>query len=305
MAGKVIERNSSPAKPSFANAMLLDEQMHEIRRIMPEEWWKIPDQIPSSAADLDDLRERLILHFFFYHIVLYIHLPFLVRHKESLFDASRASCMMAAKQMLIRYRLLRAKVDGASLFDCKTTDFVAFMAAVVIYVAFSGVDCRQIIDHETLDLVIDTEEIFRREEEEHGCKLAARCLLTLLVLSNRERRGSTDSIEIEIPYFGVVVRRHYASQFGGVMPQRGNAPAILPRLLETSTLPNLTPDTPHGEQPMLEYMVRDTASCATQGMLYGPDTGVFPADDLSAWIDMNILNMEEDWGRFSGAQSTI
>ncbi|KAH8883476.1 hypothetical protein GQ53DRAFT_752956 [Thozetella sp. PMI_491] len=286
VAGKVIERNVSTTKPSFALAMLLDEEMHKIRGIMLEEWWTVTDVLPSSHEGADDLRERLLQQFFFYHVLMYIHLPFL-GSDDYLHDASRISCMMAASQMLRRYKLFRAEGQGGVLFDCKTSDFVAFTAAVVIQIGLYGAGSKQSEHHEHMQLVVDIEEILHRERRARECRLAAQCLHTLSVLSSWGRRdASCYTTEIAIPYFGVVARKQHATQ-----NDRTPAASIHDTVLSAPTAPANRPAAKSSsvEEPCGEYWDFNMA-CPTSRM-FGADDNLFPEDELQMWMDM----WSEDW----------
>src|SRR5438046_1458331 len=139
VVGKVIDRNIRPGKPSFASAMDLDEQMDTIASSMPEGWWATPAELPGPGPELDQLIERLVQQFYFFHVRIYLHLPFIVKSATMFpYDHSRLACMEAARQMLRRFVILRAEVQGACLFECKTTEFVGFMAAVVLLLGLSG-----------------------------------------------------------------------------------------------------------------------------------------------------------------------
>ncbi|KAF4466239.1 hypothetical protein FALBO_6908 [Fusarium albosuccineum] len=121
VSGQVISYVISPGKPSFAKSMVLDEQMDAIHASVPGSWWDIPDQLPSSRFELNNLVERLLSHFWFFHTRMYIHLPFLKPCSPSAsHNVSRIACTDAARQLVRRFLALYAEVDGASLFDCKT-----------------------------------------------------------------------------------------------------------------------------------------------------------------------------------------
>jgi hypothetical protein len=219
-AGKVIDRNIAPGTPSFAKAMELDEEMDTIAACMPTVWWNIPDESTGISTDLelDTLRERLLQQFYFFHVKMYIHLPFLAKSSSALSasEVSKLTCMKSARQMLARFQLLCTEVvHGTYLFECKTSDFVGFMAATVLLIGLStsNLDSANALQHQDdLRLIKAVEENFEREK--HECKLAAQCWMTLRILSQTLRNPQTETSnltneiqEINIPYFGVVVRK--------------------------------------------------------------------------------------------------
>ena len=222
VSGKIIDRNLAPGKPSLAEALELDKELDAVATRLPYQWWSIPTELPRNTAELDNLREQLLQQFVFFWVRLYIYLPFLVKSTadESQSD-SKATCMEAARQVLKRFQLLRAKSDaGISLFECKTTDFACFTASVVLLIGHfhCSSESRSPELSNDLNLFLMVDQIFQGEEKDKGCKLASQCRKTLkLLLSNQEDStyGSetTDGLqEIVIPYFAVVIRKRVNQQ---------------------------------------------------------------------------------------------
>lgn len=313
IAGKVIDRNILPAKPSFARTMDLDEQMDVIAASMPEAWWDMPGELPSPGPDLENLRERLLQQFYFFHVRIYLHLPFIVKSPTtSPYDISRFACMEASRQMLRRFVMLRAEVQGACLFECKTSDFVGFTAAVVLLLGLSSPsgmpDPRN--SNEDLRLIASTERIFHREEMEKECKIASQCRKTLLMLSGIQDNDSRndDSFdephEILIPYFGTVVRRRVkqasAQPLSGNAQSSNNGTSFPPLTLLEPTAssltegPNLTADA-----HTIDYGGYSIPNLILGSMQWGLDNfGSFPSDDPSPWLDTPIMDIDQDWGMF-------
>ncbi|KAF4419903.1 hypothetical protein FACUT_11343 [Fusarium acutatum] len=130
IAGKIIDRNMMPGKPSSASSMLLDEQMDTIASSMSLGWWDLPESLPNSHTETDELRNLLLLHFYFFHVRINLHLPFIVgTESTSPRSSHRLACLEASRQLLKRFTLLRTQIQGFSIFDCKTSDFVGFMAS--------------------------------------------------------------------------------------------------------------------------------------------------------------------------------
>jgi hypothetical protein len=213
IGGKVIGRNISSSAPSFAQAMDLQEQLESISGLLPDFWWDLPLGLPFPGPDLDALRDRLLQQYYYFHVGLYVHLPFLVSPKREIIpghtrEVSRSLCREAARQMLKRYALLRAEVNRASVFDCKTSDFVAFTAALVLH---SGLPLRtEGLDHakksEDLDLIASVMRIFHRLETADECRIASQCRRVLEVFSGHGGQEGQARV-IRIPHFGTIVRR--------------------------------------------------------------------------------------------------
>ncbi|KAK1254026.1 hypothetical protein MKX08_008021 [Trichoderma sp. CBMAI-0020] len=213
ISGKIIDRNMAPSKPSYAKAIELDEELESIASSLPKDWWMIPSDLEQSLQpfEYDNLREQLLQQLYFFWVKLYLHLPFLVDSSMgSPHYFSRMACIEAAKQVLRRYRVLRHRnKSGYCLFECQTTDFACFTAAVVLLVgtfhcsaAFLSPNVEQ-----DLELVAATDQILLDEELKSDCKVAAQCRKVLRMLSTEGPDSSDEYREVVIPYFGVVVRK--------------------------------------------------------------------------------------------------
>ncbi|RFU76471.1 hypothetical protein TARUN_5771 [Trichoderma arundinaceum] len=240
ISGKIIDRNLASDNPSFAKAMELDEELESIASSLPNDWWSVPRDLeqPRQTFELDELREQMLQQFYFFWVKLYLHLPFLVESSTSSpHYYSRLTCIEAAKQILRRYRILRGKnKSGYCLFECKTTDFACFTAAVVLLVGTfhcSSPFHSPSMD-EDLELVTTTDKILLGEELENDCKVAAQCRKVLQMLSLNGSDQTDEYREVMIPYFGAVIRkrsRHTQSNSLDILQSVGynvSEPAIPP-----------------------------------------------------------------------------
>ncbi|KAM0257105.1 hypothetical protein ACHAQJ_004569 [Trichoderma viride] len=241
ISGKIIDRNLTPGKPSFAKAIELDEELESAASSLPKAWWTIPNDLeqPRQSFELDNLREQLLQQFYFFWVKLYLHLPFLVESSTgSPQYFSRMACIESARQILTRYRALRSRnKSGYCLFECQTTDFSCFTAAVILLVGTfhcSAAFHSPNVD-EDLELVAATDKILLEEELEKDCKVAAQCRKVLQMLSLKGPETADECREVMIPYFGAVIRK--CSR-----PAQPNNPLDLPQpvgynLNETVLLP--------------------------------------------------------------------
>lgn len=308
IAGKIIDRNISPAQKSFAKTMDLDEQMDTIAADMPRSWWDIPNELLSPGPELDRITERLLQQFFFFHIKLYLHLPFIVKSATTdRYDMSTLACMEAARQMLKIFQMLRAEVEGACLFDCKTSDFVSFTAAVVLLVGHSSSStmANQAHFNEDSHLIESAERIFHKEEREKQCKIASQCRNALRILSSAQKNDSADvgSVnklhEIPIPYFGTVVRR--SVNRASAQPLTSTAPSLYHDGLFSQSAqltPTPTPITRCENVELdahtIDYMGYDLENVVLGNMQWGMDySSNLIADDLSSWLDDAIINLNQ------------
>jgi hypothetical protein len=286
VAGKVIDRNVMPGKPSSASSMLLDEQMDTIASSMHLSWWDLPDLIPSSDLEIDALRHRLLLQFYFFHVRINLHLPFVVRSEStSPRDSHRLACMEASRQLLTRFLLLRTRVRGASIFDCKTSDFVAFMAAVALILGLSPTVTP--ISNEDQSLITLVKGVFDREEK-GGCKIAYQCrrMLDILLgipLCDSETSSGKLPRKFVIPYFGYIHRDLTRQAPVADLNEQG-ATAVSNMSSEGTGVP----DTESGSNSLPEVI--DTEMGWDFGGLEH-----FQVDDLSSWLDTAMLDMNPEW----------
>jgi hypothetical protein len=320
-AGKVVDRNIAPGPPSFAKAMELDEEMEKIAACMPTDWWNIPDDSTgtSPGPDLDTLRERLLQQFYFFHVKMYIHLPFLAKLSTTLStsDVSRLACMESARQMLARFRLLRTEVvHGACLFECKTSDFVSFMAATVLLIGLStdNVDGTGALQHsDSLRLIDSVERIFEKEKHEH--KLTAQCWTTLRILSETLQNSHTENSspandirEINIPYFGVLVRKSVNRIPGPSLPANFDSSSAginshFPSSNEAHTI-SATPAIPGynlgTEEHMIDYWGYELPDLIPCNLIGLEPFGSASTGTQSSWLDPTFFDIDQEWGSLLG-----
>ena len=313
IAGKIIDRNAMSTKPSFANAMDLDEKMDAIATSMSGDWWDMPAELPGPSAELEQLRERLLQQFYFFHVRTYIHMPFIVQSPtKSPYEHSRLACMEASRQMLRRYVLLRAEVQGTCLFECKTSDFVGFMAAVVLLLGLSNQ--KSILKPRTPDqdlhLIASMERILRKEESAKRCKIAAQCRKTLEMLSGIQHNDfgnvnhSAETQKILIPYFGTVVRkprkRASMQSLSSDIVRSSNEASYSPSLLLASNIsPTSDEQISLADTHIIEYEGYNPPSSIQGDMhLEADNLRNFPTEDRSPWLDTLMTDLDQDWSMF-------
>ncbi|KAF4624116.1 hypothetical protein G7Y89_g14057 [Cudoniella acicularis] len=310
IAGKIIDRNLSLNKPSFAGTVQLDEQLDTIAMSMTQEWWDMPIVATGTGIELDQLRDRLLQQFSYFHVKIYLHLPFLVQNSPmSLYDHSKLVCIESSRQILKRIIFLRGGDGHQCLFECKTIDFMAFMAAVVLLVGLttSNSTSNRQPSGEDLHFIKAVAEIFDRERQ-NGCNVSSQCYSALVMLSGMEAGDSAKSSglrqqdRIVIPYFGIVVRNVLRpisrsdlskSQKGG----ESNGPSIRSPTRTSSS--------------RLEEGGMQDISPGNQGFGYNeqlpqtPQLGSFQLEvdhfgnlldaDFSGWLNTAMMDIDQDW----------
>jgi hypothetical protein len=308
IAGKVIDRNMLPGKPSSASSMLLDEHMSVIGSSMPGSWWTLPDELHNSDIENSGLRERLLQQYYFFYVRINIHLPFLVKSSEiPSCDSHRRACALYCQELLRRFVILRSQIQGSSIFDCKTSDFVGFMAAICLLIGRPSSVSKDSLPQSALDetqsLMILVKKIFMREEKENGCRIALQCRKILELLSGSLIEGGQPWTEqlpqrIAIPYFGFITRnstRQAVPESEILRSQNGMASDLEeqtytgPYSTQNSTTNLLGLDL--GRDGISETIVTDTYWTLD-------DNDGLPIDSLSDYLDTAMLDMNQDLGAF-------
>jgi hypothetical protein len=307
LAGKIIDRNMSPTKPSFAHVLDLDEQMVKLSVSMPDDWWKLSNEPEAYVdPDQDGLKERLILQFYFFHIRVYLHLPCIGQSSPDVSSqVSIFRCMEAARELLTRYNTFRSDNYGPCLFECKTADFIAFTAVTVLMTCISQASEKLSELHSSDDndtnLINATENIFEKLEQK-GSKIASQCRATLRFLSsggtyNTDAEADPRQLNgIKIPYFGTIVKRplqlkHPEHLFANRTLRRNSAPDRTTSSLGVSTIqePPIVPMHPLGIECMLLNGSDPTLDYSSW------NAGNISEGDIFPWLGTAMLDIDQDW----------
>lgn len=290
IAGKVIDRNIVPDKPSLAKAIDLDEQMEAIAASMPEDWWDLPRELPNPASDLDNLTERLLQQYYFFHVRIYIHLPFMTKSAPTSYNISKFQCMESCRQLLKRYNILRTKIQGADLYECKTSDFVAFTATVALMIGLYGSSSKPSIQSSDKNLITAIVDIFFQDTRKKKCKLLSQCQKTIHFL----RLLNNETQEMRIPYFGTVVRRPTQSFLGTTGGETHNHTPSVQTSQEATT--SSIPAIPHDpfDSYSLDYFPNTTINPPLGSLHFGPN--LFPNEQSQ--FDPMMVDIDQDWSLF-------
>lgn len=305
ITGRIIDRNISPGKPSFAYAMDLDEQLVRMGSAMPDEWWMTPSELPVNDADLDSVRERLLLQFYYFDIKLYAHLPFIGKHRtDASQHVSAMKCAEAARELLRRYIVFRSETWGPCLYECKTCDFIAFTGVVVILIcAPRTLDTMyQLESGDDAFLINRTDEILGKQEQK-GCKIAGQCRAALRFLSGGGDNATTDYRQqgsIQIPYFGTLVKQPLVKKPTNAIETSRNETAqrhsmsIQAHNADISTDEGLISSVT--DLFGIEYQEFDCTNPTSDEPSW--NTGNAPGSDFCSWLDTALLGLDQDWVMF-------
>lgn len=309
IAGKIMDRNLAGGTASYAKTVELDEQLGTAAASMPPEWWEVPSVISGSEAEVDQIRTRLQQHFYFFQIKKYLHLPFLITSSTAdPYHHSKLICIEAARQMLRRFLTLWTIVNGEKLYECKTSDFIGFMAAAVMLVGLSKLEAGPSLTLSDKDSqLIESAKSLFQENEREGCRLSSQCYKALMLLSSGDDLtdpSTSESIKIPIPYFGVVVRRH-TNQNSATLSN--NHHSQLSRVLTSTTPTTKVVATPTDNTNQADfdnvcsfsYPAMDSSYSVPEDMSWEiDDFGNLAGVDPTTWLNYGTVDIDQDWTMF-------
>ncbi|KAF8856413.1 hypothetical protein BDZ45DRAFT_476265 [Acephala macrosclerotiorum] len=309
IAGKIMDRNLAGGTALYAKTVELNEQLCTTAASMPPEWWEVPSIISGSESEVDQTRTRLQQHFFFFQIKKYLHLPFLITPSTSdPYHHSKLICIEAARQMLKRFLALWTIVNGEKLYECKTADFMGFMAAAVMLVGLSKLEAgpNLTLSDEDSRLIASAKSLFQ-ENEKKGCGLSSQCHKALMLLSSKDDRTATSTsepIKIPIPYFGVVVRRHANQNSATLSSNHHSQPS---RVSSSTTVTTQVAVTPSDNANQLDldnaypfsYPAIDSSYSMPDDMSWEiDDFGTLAGVDSTTWLNYGTVDIDQDWSMF-------
>ncbi|KAJ4311389.1 hypothetical protein N0V84_010482 [Fusarium piperis] len=102
---------------------------------MPAQYWVTPT-IPTAAGHMERIRETLRFndHFMYYHLLLQVHLPFLLRSNvEPGYEHNRMTAVTASREILCRFAPFR-EFRSASYY-CRGVDLLVFTSSAALCLA--------------------------------------------------------------------------------------------------------------------------------------------------------------------------
>ena len=326
IAGQVIDRSQATKEPLLSHAMKLEEEMEIIAASMPQSWWDISSFPISRIHDAVREKDRLLPQVAFYHIRTYLHLPFMLKsHPSSRYEHSKMACIHSSREVLRRYHILRSEFNGQALLDCKTTDFLGFMASVILLIGLVHLGGtmparRSQQDENDWHLLETSLAIFQRLSVDAGCNIASQCHRALDTLMRIRDDNSTgwpgnhDSKKILIPYFGTLSIKGSAllvdsstGKFGPTnatatpdssLQSLSNSAALSTQTIKATGVPPKTVAT-YGDAN-ITYDGFYLPNSSTSGMQSGGESfrGLSNGGNTLDWTDMPMMDIDQDWTMF-------
>ncbi|TIA66547.1 hypothetical protein D6C77_00072 [Aureobasidium pullulans] len=129
---RILRRNGN----DMSETQELDVLLEKAASDMPSQWWLMPDLSPGSCTESELARDtnRLMAQFSQYHLLIRLHLPYLMRSSFGGYgDYSKMTAVNASRETLSRY--LAFRVNNPAHFYCRGIDFLCFIAATVLCLA--------------------------------------------------------------------------------------------------------------------------------------------------------------------------
>jgi hypothetical protein len=229
IAGRIIERNrNDPLLQDVSTTQELDSELLSASKIMPDEFWQLPNFATSHRYSPDAVREttRLAHQLHHYNLVHLLHLPYLLRcDEESYHKYAKITCVNASRELLTRCVTFRS--FNNLMTACRTADFLALMAGLTILLAHmdSYRQCTQnVLAHQRLGdramvkQIIDNMEQLAEQTGDTLMSKSAGLLRCLLQVESKVMQGETHTshtalsyleqecsvLQLPIPYFGII-----------------------------------------------------------------------------------------------------
>lgn len=303
-ASKVIDRNLAPSNTSPALTRGVEEQLNILYASMPSDWWNV-HIIPSKpGSELGKLREKLLEQFYFFQIRVYLHLPFIFKSCSTSVTGyqSRMLCAESSRQLLRRYLVLRTKVEDEYIFDCASTDFTGFMAAVILLICLAGsintLDVQ--LSDEDARIMKSVHQTFNKLESE-GYKHSTEYLKTISML----RRAQTDEIadnetpftdqarSVSIPFFRVLINGPFRPF---ALPQdtaaRVQASAVARSAVPGASVAQTEVNSGGANGSLVDYPSSSQLDDFFDNMDWEVDNFTnFTFDDVYSWVDSALLTL--------------
>ncbi|KAJ5809361.1 uncharacterized protein N7503_001579 [Penicillium pulvis] len=134
-----------------------DKLLQEIAADMPAQWWLTPSFIPSiEDPELLDDTVRLMNQFSHFHLLIRLHLPYMLRvSPENRYDHSKITAITASRDILSRY--LAFRTSSPVYFYCRGDECLSCIAVIVLCIAHmnSRRQCPQLFKADGDDTVFN------------------------------------------------------------------------------------------------------------------------------------------------------
>ncbi|OAQ65481.1 N-terminal binuclear Zn cluster-containing/DNA binding domain-containing protein [Pochonia chlamydosporia 170] len=200
--GDVINRDQNPTSVSYAATVKIDQDVGELRKLFPVEWWD-----PGNVGDsLGDFYYQEITKFLFFLLVKLVHLPYMLKSvHDKRYEYSRHAALDAAREQIRSYVRMR-NFPGAEILMCELMDFQAFNAGMTLII---GTLYMPNSDPTPLDILSEDGSLIesliaslRQTALLLECRVSEQGARVLELLTVTRRFAEGSKLEVLVPYFG-------------------------------------------------------------------------------------------------------
>ncbi|PYH99838.1 hypothetical protein BO71DRAFT_367866 [Aspergillus ellipticus CBS 707.79] len=132
ISGRILQRSNADVN-NLAITQDIDRLLQKAAAEMPPKWWLVPtfDSDKGDGEILFHDTVRLMEQFWHYHLVIRLHLPYMLcSSSDRRYDASKSTVVTSSREILSRYVAFRTY--NPAHFYCRGCDFLAFVATTVL-----------------------------------------------------------------------------------------------------------------------------------------------------------------------------
>lgn len=279
--GDVINRDQGYINTSYSTTIKIDEDLEELRRLFPVEWWD-----PSSLTNgsLMEFYYREVTKFLYFLLVKFVHLPYMLRSIHDIrYEHSRQSVLDAAREQIRCYVRLR-NFPGAEILVCELMDFNVFSAgmALIIGTLYMPSHAQPLnILTEDGSLIESLIASLRQTALLLDCPVADQGARVLELLINRSPSAADEQVELTVPYFGKLkIKMPELNDDAGFAPSTASQPSSVSGQTDN--------DFSSTTSATVEFSTNDFASSVARQFKQGDELrtdwfGVFDTSSCYSW----------------------
>ncbi|RTE84894.1 hypothetical protein BHE90_000638 [Fusarium euwallaceae] len=207
--GRILQRNFSEIYDK-TSVEEIGKILKEASTTMPAQYWVAPT-IPTAAGHMERIRETLRFndHFMYYHLLLQVHLPFLLRsNTEPGYEYNRMTAVTASREILCRFAPFR-EFRSASYY-CRGVDLLVFTSSTALCLAhitdqrnrssenagFHFLAHQRLSDRGMLEQILGYMQEVVRQNDDSIAKRVATLLRHLLAIEENAASGGRYSVTL-------------------------------------------------------------------------------------------------------------
>jgi hypothetical protein len=135
VAGRILQRNEADINDLTA-MQDIDNLLQKASMTMPPQWWLMPNLASCADDQMKHFHEtmRIMDQFTHYHLVVRLHLPYLLRSLANRkYEYSKITAVNASREVLARFVAFR-DCDPIGAY-CRGIDFLVFIASTTLCLA--------------------------------------------------------------------------------------------------------------------------------------------------------------------------